>query len=219
MFSECLGINIPVKNVPTDVETFDTQKGKEGAALASAISNELYRGINPDGRSLVCDIVAELTSIERLSHEEVKKNADGKESKTTVYDESEGKYFKRALAAAGKTIADVQAAVDALPDDDVLDADGKVTTSGKVLDFNAPRTIRGAGKGPNKTDLAQATQVLSLSEDIIEQSVAWLEGNNSGLKIDRDENNKPTAISLANAIKVNRDNAIKRAALPLPVAA
>lgn len=219
MFTECLGVNIPVKNVPTDVETFDTQKGKEGAALASAISNELYRGINPDGRSLICDIVADLTSIERLSHEEVKKNADGKESKTTVYDETEGKYFKRALAAAGKSVADVQAAIDALPDDDVLDAEGKVITPGKVLDFNAARAPRGAGKGPNKTDLNQANQVLALTDDIIEQSVAWLEGNNAGLKIDRDEAGKPTAVSLANAIKVNRDNAIKKAALPLPVAA
>lgn len=219
MFTECLGVNIPVKNVPTDVETFDTQKGKEGAALASAISNELYRGINPDGRSLICDIVADITSIERLSHEEVKKNADGKESKTTVYDETEGKYFKRALAAAGKSVADVQAAIDALPDDDVLDAEGKVITPGKVLDFNAARAPRGAGKGPNKTDLNQANQVLALTDDIIEQSVAWLEGNNAGLKIDRDEAGKPTAVSLANAIKVNRDNAIKKAALPLPVAA
>ena len=212
--TECLGILLPVKNVPADVETADTQLGKVGGTLESHISNYMYRGVNPDGRALVCEVVEGLTSIKRKTKVEPAPTKADANATRTVFDESEMAYFKRALAESGKTVAEVQAAINALPDEDEKDAEGKVVTNGKVLDFNAPKRVAGP-KTPNKTDTEFSTKILALPEDQIGKAVAALKAANPGLEIE-EVDGKPTVESLAWAIKANRDRATREAASILP---
>lgn len=121
-------------NVPSDIAEFDRLAKYEGAALAEANKNVLYRGVltefryafihgveeTKDGDSIVQSKISgleELTSIERktkVTKPEVK-DADGKitQEEVLTFDEKEQVYVDRVFATlvAGGTFPSLEAAV------------------------------------------------------------------------------------------------------------
>lgn len=91
------------------VDEGDKAAGKEGAVLAEANNNLLYRGTYNDARELIQDIVEELTGVEPLRGPTGKKDTSGAD--ITEVTESEKKYTARALAQAaadGKVVSKEQ---------------------------------------------------------------------------------------------------------------
>jgi hypothetical protein len=90
-------------NVPETVEEFDQLAKREGAALASAIDNVIYRSANAQFRSEFADLVEKETGIERKTKVSGTREVEDEEGNKTeedivVYDESEGKYLNRVYA-------------------------------------------------------------------------------------------------------------------------
>tara|TARA_R110000868_G_scaffold160977_5_gene390829 strand:- start:1153 stop:1755 length:603 start_codon:yes stop_codon:yes gene_type:complete len=91
-------------SVPETAAEFDNLAKKEGACVASANSNEMYRGIHPQIRSLFLDALSSETKIERKTKETGKTRTIKEEGKpditeaVVVWAETESDYFARVLA-------------------------------------------------------------------------------------------------------------------------
>lgn len=105
---------------PSSVEEFDTLAKKEGACLESAIDNVVYRGNQAAARAAFIEKLEEVTNIARKSHQEADgTNDDGSAKTKTVIDETEGKYFRRAVAESKldtKTLQELMDEVCAAPE-------------------------------------------------------------------------------------------------------
>lgn len=94
-----LGLELLVA-VPETIEEFDTLAGKPGAALASAIANEIYRGVLTEARSEFCGLLEDYSGIPRATKESgrTRKKDDGSTEPVLVFAETEADYVKRVIA-------------------------------------------------------------------------------------------------------------------------
>lgn len=82
------------------VQEADKDAGKDGAMLAEANNNLLYRGTYADARELIVDVVQELTKVPFLMTDSGEKDEKGTPIMERDTDrDSDAKYVKRALTA------------------------------------------------------------------------------------------------------------------------
>ena len=121
-----LGLTLKI-NVPSTVEAYDALAKKTGAALESAIQNELYRGSLTEFRDQFVDLLEAETSITRKTKDtgktrdvKVTKVVDGNEVESVekepvlIYDETEAEYVKRVCAERNCEVTAFQPLADRL---------------------------------------------------------------------------------------------------------
>lgn len=131
------------------VEEADTAAGKEGACLAEANKNLLYRGAYNDAREMIVDIVSELTGLVPEIEDSGKK--DDKGQPIMVISETDNKYVDRALAQAAKdghpiSDADLQAEIDRRARGYTVKDDKGVEVQVPPISVSIKHTVRQAPK-------------------------------------------------------------------------
>lgn len=170
-----LGLDVPIM-VPETIDEYEGPKmaNKPGAALASAINNEVYRGTLAVFRDAFCtEVEASMatlfpgdTTLKRKTKVgRQKKNSDGTTEDVLVFDESEAKYVGRVLATVGSKMTppqdlkaedyfkDLLAKVLALDEIDESTKSPKLDVDGaplKLVRFDPTITER-AERGPKTT--------------------------------------------------------------------
>lgn len=186
----------PHKNLsspgPATVEEFDAAAG-QGAALAYAMAEAIYRGHLPTLQDKILPIYKDILGKEPLVDETKTKAA-------------------RERAKEGAKVADVKENI--VPfltrEYELASADDKVALDKAVRDLAAATFIDVSEKvrearGPGKQVLEAATAKLTQSVDEIEKTVSTILAKCPNQQIDRDEDGKPTVESLAFAIKAFKD--------------
>lgn len=143
-------------SVPESAAEFDTLAKRVGACNDSAVSNEMYRGVHPQIRSLFLDAVSAQTSIERKTKETGKERTikgengapDTKEA-IVVWAETESDFFSRVLAETKTDAAAYQPLLDSVAAKLVFD----------------PSAAESTPSAPRKT----AKKWLDAAEEIIKQ--------------------------------------------------
>lgn len=179
---------------PATVEEYNEKAGPQAdgsnACLVDAIENELYRGTIPAFWNAFIPKCEELTSIKQAAHagrtEKAKARAKTPEAAAKVKDQLETpkEYISRVFAQV---------------DDAVKAKLHELAASVAATIEIDPSPSSRAARGPGKTFLDKADDVLSRDEDAIEAAVAKIA--TPGVEVARDENGKPLRESLAYAIK------------------
>lgn len=150
-----LGLLIAL-SVAASIEEYDTLAGKEGAALESAVNNEIYRGTLAEFRSTFCDRVATTYGKPRKVKPsgKTKKGENGEEVETEVYAETEGVFIDRVLAelAAERGHPEVDRVVEFKPVLDKLLAETETLEDGTVVPLIRfdPKRAERKEQGPKK---------------------------------------------------------------------
>jgi len=147
--------DVPIQ-VPSSVADYDALAGKEGACLASAIENVVYRGVLSDFRDLLIhgreaveakpaagdqpaieavEAVDGLEQLTGISRKTIKKTVGKKE--VEVYDETEADYVRRIIAAKG------------WDQENPIELQQIADNIAKFLIFN-PKEVERAARGPKK---------------------------------------------------------------------
>lgn len=117
-----LGLKVNVL-VPESVTEFDTNAKREGACLAEAINNCVYRGTLAEFRDEFCIALEASTGVERKTKPSGKNDASG--NPVLIYAESEGEYPKRVAAEKGVEITYFQSIADEVAGKLVFDASAR----------------------------------------------------------------------------------------------
>ena len=183
-----LGFEVPVTDVPENLQEMITAAGGEEAALQGWLNYIRFHKTNTEARSEVADRVEKITGITRSSKMVKAPTKADPNNEREEWDESEADYVKRALAEHG---------------------DGASLTP-QILDgLSIKFSAQGAARvgGPKKVAQVYTKAAQQLMEDAtkLAKAVKLLEGKNPGVQIATDDQGKVVLESLAAALKVNKE--------------
>ncbi len=183
-----LGFEVPVTDVPENLQEMITAAGGEEAALQGWLNYIRFHKTNTEARSEVADRVEKITGIARSSKMVKAPTKADPNNEREEWDESEADYVKRALAEHG---------------------DGASLTP-QILDgLSIKFSAQGAARvgGPKKVAQVYTKAAQQLMEDAtkLAKAVTLLEGKNPGVQIATDDQGKVVLESLAAALKVNKE--------------
>jgi hypothetical protein len=187
-----LGFTINV-NVPSSVEEYDTAAKSVGACLDSAIKNVLYRSVLATFRDTFTERLAKQTGIERETKVVRTKTVKGEngaadsQEDVLAWNETEGAYFARVVAALGQRDGSTEDAVIA----SLVPLADEVAAS-LVFDPSERESVPSGPKKTAKVYTDAATQIVNAGKaDVAAAKLGALLGRVVGTSIE----------DLANAIR------------------
>lgn len=202
-----LGFEVPVNNVPENMEEATKAAGGETSLLEGWLNYIRFHRTNTEARAEVAERISALLGVQRKTKEVKAPTTKDPNNTREEWDESEADFVKRAIAESGKTLAEIAPQIMA----------GEFEIEGKAagplsIEFSAQGATRTGG--PRK--IAQvytksAQQLIDKGDVVFNKAITMLEQANPGVTVARDDAGKPDTESLANALKANRDRVEKEA--------
>jgi hypothetical protein len=202
-----LGFEVPVSGVPENLEEAKTAAGGESNLLEGWLNYIRFHRTNTEARAEVADRIAALLGIERKTKQVAAPTAKDANNTREDWAESEADFVKRAIAESGRTLADIAPQI--MSGD--FEMDGK--PAGPLsIEFAASGSGRGTGPGKVAQVYSKsAQQLIDKGPDVYNNAITLLQQANPGLNIVIGEDGKPDVVSLASALKSNRDRVEKEA--------
>ena len=205
-----LGFEVPVTNVPENLQEGIASAGGEGNLLEGWLNYIRFHRTNTEARAEVADRISMLLGVERKTKKVSAPTSKDPNNTRDEWAESEADFAKRAVAESGQTLADIAPQI---LNGFTATVDGKeIEVDPLALEFSATGATRAGG--PRKVAQVytkSANQLIALGPDKYNTAIAMLEKMNPGSTVARGEDNTPEVESLASILKVNKERVEKEA--------
>lgn len=204
-----LGFDVPVTGQPTELQEAITAAGGEQQLMDGWLNYIRFHKTNTEARAEVSDRIANLTGIQRATKTVKAPTKSDPNNEREEWDETEAEHVKRAIAASGKTLAEI--ATDLLGGFTYTNEKNEtVTVEPLSIAFSAQGQARtSTPKTIAKVYQKSAQTLIEKGEAVYNNAITLLQQANPGLEVARNDQGVPEVESLAAALKANRDRVEK----------